>query len=339
MDRRLLNQKVTWVSSLSERDSSICRDPTTNVGADKLDPKNPVGSDGGKWTADDDRRQRQLVIGFLPTVVAVGGCGERLVADWSAMSLKHDAGPGDTGGQPRDHERGLVQPPAAGIGLAEYRNGSGQGLEMQVKEELLGGGGDDEAAVSAQPPPHPQDAEAVGEMVTSLNRRRMYREVTLALRSALRDAVAEFSFLRLRGLRNLLKSLQSVAGNDAAIPLFLQSQSIPELQVLFQSTLRQSKDKFMLNLDHIFGVEPLKINSPATDSEVALALRVLEGCCLLHRESRDLAHQHKAIKDFEACRGIDKIAELMKDEQVDESIRWEAGGLGISAQNRCFRKL
>ncbi|KAJ6802968.1 uncharacterized protein M6B38_190200 [Iris pallida] len=114
----------------------------------------------------------------------------------------------------------------------------------------------------------------------------------------------------------------------------------------------------MLKLDHIFGVEPMKINSPATDVEVALALRVLEGCCLLHRESVVLAHQQKGVKvllnvlstrgmleqgvcldalislmldslanqmDFEACHGIEKIAELIKDEQGNENIRLKCG--------------
>lgn len=40
----------------------------------------------------------------------------------------------------------------------------------------------------------------------------------------------------------------------------------------------------------------MQLTSPATDAEVALALRVLEGCCLLHPHSTALAHQHKAIK-------------------------------------------
>ncbi|CAA6666878.1 unnamed protein product [Spirodela intermedia] len=189
----------------------------------------------------------------------------------------------------------------------------------------------------------------------------MYREVTLSLRSGLRDAAAEFSFLRLRGLRKLLKSLQSIAGNDAAIALFCQSQSIPELQVvpvLFQNTLRQSKDQPKLKLDHIFGVEPLKINSPATDSEMALALRVLEGCCLIHRQSRDLAQHHNGIKvlvnilstrgaleqgacldaflslmvdssanqrEFEISGGYETVVECMKDVEADESIRLKCG--------------
>lgn len=67
------------------------------------------------------------------------------------------------------------------------------------------------------------------------------------------------------------------------------------MPVLFQHSLREVEDQSVANLNHIFSVEPMKISSPATDAEVALALRVLEGCCLFHRESTILAHQHKAI--------------------------------------------
>ena len=66
--------------------------------------------------------------------------------------------------------------------------------------------------------------------------------------------------------------------------------------VLFQHSLKEAEDEIVRNLDHIFGVEPLKITAPSTDSEVSLALRVLEGCCLLHRDSAVLAHQHTAIQ-------------------------------------------
>eukprot|EP00262_Sarcandra_glabra_P009466 TRINITY_DN23866_c0_g1_i1.p1 TRINITY_DN23866_c0_g1~~TRINITY_DN23866_c0_g1_i1.p1 ORF type:complete len:290 (+),score=34.00 TRINITY_DN23866_c0_g1_i1:117-986(+) len=202
---------------------------------------------------------------------------------------------------------------------------------------------------------------AVGELVSCLTRQRLQREVTLALRTGLRDARAEFSFLRVRGLRNILKFLRSVAESDTNIRLFRDTQSIPEFQVvpvLFQHTLRQPKDDVISNLDHIFSVVPMQITTPATDSEIALALRVLEGCCLLHRESTVLAHQHKAIKvlinilltrgileqgacldafisimldstanqmDFEACNGIEKIAELIKDKQGDENLRLKCG--------------
>ncbi|CAL5367684.1 unnamed protein product [Camellia sinensis] len=143
-----------------------------------------------------------------------------------------------------------------------------------------------------------QSPSAVGDLVKSLDKQRVYREVTLALRTGLRDARTEFSFLRVRGLRSILKFLRSVAHSDSTINLFCHSQSIPDLQVvpvLFQHSLKELEEQKVANLDHIFGTEPIKIVTPSTDSEVALALRVLEGCCLLHRESTVLAHQHKAI--------------------------------------------
>lgn len=68
--------------------------------------------------------------------------------------------------------------------------------------------------------------------------------------------------------------------------------------VLFQNSLKRYEEDTVANLDHIVDVEPMKISSPSTDAEVALALRVLEGCCLLHRESTIFAHQHKAIEVF-----------------------------------------
>lgn len=70
----------------------------------------------------------------------------------------------------------------------------------------------------------------VADLVNSLDRQRLYREITLALRTGLNDARAEFSFLRVRALNGILKFLRSVAESDATINLFRHSQSIPELQ-------------------------------------------------------------------------------------------------------------
>ncbi|XP_061346953.1 uncharacterized protein LOC133292551 [Gastrolobium bilobum] len=205
----------------------------------------------------------------------------------------------------------------------------------------------------------------VGELVNSLHQQRVYREVTLALRTGLRDARAEFSFLRVRALRSILKFLRSVAESDSTINLFNQTQSIPQLQVvpvLFQHSLKETVDDYGDNrvgdLSHIFGVEPIKLTSPSTDAEVALALRVLEGCCLLHPQSTALAHQHNAIRilmnilstrgvleqgacldalislmvnsssnqmDFEKCNGIMEVADLLRDKQVDENLRLKCG--------------
>ncbi|KAL9690124.1 hypothetical protein QQ045_010519 [Rhodiola kirilowii] len=202
---------------------------------------------------------------------------------------------------------------------------------------------------------------AIAELVNSLNNQRLLREVTLALRSGLRDASAEFSFLRVRGLRELLKFLQSVAQSDSTIRLFSDTQSISHLQVvpvLFRHSLREAEEETDINLDHILTVDPVKITSPSTDAEVALALRVLEGCCLLHKESAVLAHKYKAIQvlmnvlanrgaleqgacldalisimldsspnqmDFEICNGIEEVADLIRNRQVDESLRMKCG--------------
>ncbi|XP_073039563.1 uncharacterized protein [Primulina eburnea] len=199
------------------------------------------------------------------------------------------------------------------------------------------------------------------ELVKSLDKQRLYREVTLALRTGLREARAEFSFLRIRGLRSILKFLRSVAESDDMIDLFRHSQSIPELQVvpvLFQHSLKEMEDQTVTCLDHIFTVEPMNITSPSTDAEVALALRVLEGCCLLHGDSAISAHQHKAIAvlmsiwstrgvlehgacldafitimldsssnqmDFEECDIIEEVAMLIRDKQVDENLRLKCG--------------
>jgi len=80
-----------------------------------------------------------------------------------------------------------------------------------------------------------EDDGAVSEVGKSLQQQRVYREVTLALRTGLRDARAEFSFLRVRALRSILKFLRSVAEAESTVDLFNQTQSIPHLQGLFCS--------------------------------------------------------------------------------------------------------
>lgn len=203
---------------------------------------------------------------------------------------------------------------------------------------------------------------AVSDLVSSLKSQRLYREITLSLRTSLQDARAEFSFLRVRGLRTLLNFLRAIADSDSTIELFSYTQSIPDLQVvpvMFEHSLKRSRNHNIVpNLSCVGTVEPLKITSPSTDVEVALALRVLEGCCLLHRKSTGFAHSFKAIEvlmdillnrgvlergacldalisimldssanqmDFESCHGIDKIAELIQDKEVDENIRLKCG--------------
>ncbi|KAK4749734.1 hypothetical protein SAY87_027183 [Trapa incisa] len=217
------------------------------------------------------------------------------------------------------------------------------------------------ASPSADESNQTSPAMMVEDLVSFLTDQRVYREVTLALRTGIRDVRAEFSFLRVRGLRNLLKFLRTVSESDSTIQMFTQSQTVPELQVvpvLFRHSLKDSEEDSVASLDHIFSVEPMKINSPSTDAEVALALRVLEGCCLLHRESTILAHRQKAIPvlmnilsnrgvveqdacldalisimldssanqmDFESCNGIEEVTDLIRDKQKDENLRLKCG--------------
>lgn len=44
------------------------------------------------------------------------------------------------------------------------------------------------------------------------------------------------------------------------------------------------------------GAEPIKLKRPTANSEITLALRVLEGCCLLCKDSADSAYRYNAVK-------------------------------------------
>lgn len=197
----------------------------------------------------------------------------------------------------------------------------------------------------------------IAELVCSLTQRRLYRELVLALRLGLEDAQADFSFLRVKGLKALIKALASVPASDTLIHLFQDSQADKTLQVvpvLFEHSLAPARNPPVLPSDPLSLNEPVQVVSPPTDYEVALALRVLEGCCLLDKGSRVLAAQHMAIKEViellsaggvleqGACldvlpalmldthinqqeflrhQGIKKIWELVKYGHVDEAMR------------------
>jgi hypothetical protein len=90
---------------------------------------------------------------------------------------------------------------------------------------------------SSRPAAEEGGSSSGGELAEALGRRRLYREVTLALQTGLRDAKADFSFLRARGLRSLLGFLRSTASatDDAPLLLFRHSQSIPDLQGILLS--------------------------------------------------------------------------------------------------------
>lgn len=66
--------------------------------------------------------------------------------------------------------------------------------------------------------------------------------------------------------------------------------------VIFENTLSPPNRVVELPSDPLSGDEPPQVVSPSSDREVTLALRVLEGCCIVDSRSRFLASQFKAIK-------------------------------------------
>lgn len=79
-------------------------------------------------------------------------------------------------------------------------------------------------------------------------------------------------------------------------PLLTSLYFVTVIPALFQYTLCTPKDNPNVTLDRVLGVNPIKINSPATDTEVSLALRVLDGCCLMYSRCASQAQKFKAIK-------------------------------------------
>ncbi|KAJ1296556.1 hypothetical protein BS78_01G310200 [Paspalum vaginatum] len=206
--------------------------------------------------------------------------------------------------------------------------------------------------------------EAGRRRPTEAERRRMYRDLALALRCGLRDAAAGFSFLRLRGLRALLRALSnSAADADVGAGLFRDSQAIRDLQVvpvLFEHSLRKAEatdgDAAVMTVAQVLGMQPAaaRLRNPATDSEVVLALRVLQGCCLLCPSCAAAAHRYNAVKvvlnilmtrgileqracldtlltllvdcsenlmDFKEQDGLNKIADVVKDTNRDDHVK------------------
>ncbi|XP_074299168.1 uncharacterized protein LOC141630210 [Silene latifolia] len=82
----------------------------------------------------------------------------------------------------------------------------------------------------SQTQPNPPPTKAVVELLDTLNQRKTYREVPLALGSGIKNARVEFSFLRVRGLRRRLKFLRSVPDSDSTIEVFCLTQSLAYLQ-------------------------------------------------------------------------------------------------------------
>ncbi|KAG0585913.1 hypothetical protein KC19_2G049000 [Ceratodon purpureus] len=199
----------------------------------------------------------------------------------------------------------------------------------------------------------------VTELVVALSDQRVYREVVWSLKRGLRDARSEFSFVRVRGLNALAKFMSSAVSDEKVIELFRDCQSYRELQVvpvLFDYTLAPRK-RLAKNLSILTpGAQAASsdVESSPTSVEVALGLRVLEGCCLLYNGCRTTASRHAAVselidlflaggpsvqshcldgllalmlesssnqKEFERVHGLRKFAEMLRNNHLDPVIR------------------
>jgi len=81
------------------------------------------------------------------------------------------------------------------------------------------------------------------------------------------------------------------------------------IPVLFEHSLRKAATgagDAVLTVAQVLGMEPAagRLRNPATDSEVVLALRVLEGCCLLCPACAAAAHRYNAVKVRTASRSV-----------------------------------
>lgn len=68
--------------------------------------------------------------------------------------------------------------------------------------------------------------------------------------------------------------------------------------MLFEHSLRKATGDVVVTVAQVLGIEPApaRLRNPATDSEVMLALRVLQGCCLLCPGCAAAAHRYNAVK-------------------------------------------
>ncbi|KAG0590358.1 hypothetical protein KC19_1G093100 [Ceratodon purpureus] len=223
---------------------------------------------------------------------------------------------------------------ATQVASAEGEGGRGQGQQQQQ-----------------------QGVSPVMELVMALSDQRLYREVVWSLKRGLHDARSEFSFVRMRGLNALAKFMSSAANAEKVMELFRGSQSYQELQVvpvLFDYALAPRK-RLAKNLGIVGAAEAgSDVESAPTTAEVTVALRVLEGCCLLYSGCRATASQHAAVselidfflaggpsvqstcldgllavmldsppnqKEFERVHGLRKIAEMLRNSHLDPDIR------------------
>lgn len=152
-------------------------------------------------------------------------------------------------------------------------------------------------------------------LVAALGLRRQSREVGLQLRAALRDASAEFAYVRLMGLQRLLRVLKFASLSLEAASILRESQLYPELQimpVILEHCLgpmtnggeREGKEGDG-GVGRVDDSGEGEAPGGREEEEVVAGLKVVEGACLLDPSSRTLAAHLGAIKVvMDALQGV-----------------------------------
>ncbi|GBG66235.1 hypothetical protein CBR_g57838 [Chara braunii] len=198
-----------------------------------------------------------------------------------------------------------------------------------------------------------QGASGLTAMGESLSRQRVVRELTLTLKNGLQNLRAEYPYLRREGLASIARLVSLASRSQEWTTIFWESQNYGEFQIvpaLFEKSLSAGCKGWPSPpvLDPISCEPPMPTFIPPDDEEVALALSVLEGVCILDPTSRLLCVQVSAVKrltdllslanpsvqcgslaallsllldcyinqkEFLRCKGLEKVARILKGRQ------------------------
>lgn len=137
------------------------------------------------------------------------------------------------------------------------------------------------------------DGNGILGLCAALSRQRRSRELGLQLRLALRDAIGEYSYLRLRGLQRLGSIVEAAADGGDWAELFEESQLYPELQIV-PVILAHTLCGPDVGWDPLHPQPQAAARRPSSEEERRAALHLLQGCCLLDATCRSLAIKHGA---------------------------------------------
>ncbi|GAQ86194.1 impaired sucrose induction 1 [Klebsormidium nitens] len=143
---------------------------------------------------------------------------------------------------------------------------------------------------------------ALDDIIASLDEQRQARELALQLRLGIQDAQAEFSYLRLKGLRALAATVAACLADSKWTRRFREAQLSPELQIvpcLFSHSLapppRSQPPSPSGSPGRVLG-QPAVPLSPPGEEEVVVALHLLQGCCLVNAICKEQATKRGAVK-------------------------------------------